>query len=144
MHSSLSRIVTNALDCDPSLIPISCKSKFNISATPDKAEAESDTTPEGTPKLNKNPQSDGPEDVDNGPDPGDTKDTGASPTTPDGDDPLRDPDDFVFESEAQAVRMSKAIREAFDVELTPEVIIADANLSALANRILITRDLLSD
>ena len=58
-------------------------------------------------------------------------------------DTVRDPDDFRFWSEDQAERISKAIREAFAVELNPEVIIADANLSALANRILVSRNLLS-
>lgn len=56
----------------------------------------------------------------------------------------RDPDDFRFWSERQAKRISMAIHQAFGVELTPEVIIADANISALANRILISRDLFSD
>ena len=56
----------------------------------------------------------------------------------------RDPDDFRFWSESQAKRISGAILQAFDVELTPEVIIADANVSALANRILLSLDLLSD
>lgn len=58
-------------------------------------------------------------------------------------DTVRDPDDFRFWSEDQAERISKAIQEAFAVELTPEVIIADANVSALANRILVSRNLLS-
>ncbi|KAJ3537122.1 hypothetical protein NM688_g6733 [Phlebia brevispora] len=56
----------------------------------------------------------------------------------------RDPDDFRFWSERQAKRISVAIQQAFGVELTPEVVIADANLSGLANRILISRDLFSD
>ena len=56
----------------------------------------------------------------------------------------RDPDDFRFWSERQAKRISMAIHQAFGVELTPEVIIADANISALANRILVSRDLFSD
>ena len=153
VHSSLSRIVTNALDSDPSLIPISCKGKFNISFS----NIENPEHP-GHPEHLKNPEaifdkngqipsgdsehvnhSDG-----SGGDPGNTNNSGTSPVPPDsGEDPLRDPDDFVFESEAQAVRMSKAIREAFDVALTPQVIIADANLSALSRRILITRDLLA-
>ncbi|GBE86958.1 Phosphatidylethanolamine N-methyltransferase [Sparassis crispa] len=55
----------------------------------------------------------------------------------------RDPDDFRFWSERQAKRISGAIRQAFGVELTPEVIVADANLSALTNRILVAKELLS-
>ncbi|PCH43169.1 phosphatidylethanolamine N-methyltransferase [Wolfiporia cocos MD-104 SS10] len=58
-------------------------------------------------------------------------------------DDSRDPDDFRFWSERQAKRISAAIKQAFSVELTPEVIVADANLSALANRILVAKELLS-
>jgi phosphatidylethanolamine N-methyltransferase len=56
----------------------------------------------------------------------------------------RDPDDFRFWSEAQAVRISKSIEQAFDVDLTPEVIIAEANLGVLTNRILVAHELFSD
>ncbi|OJT11321.1 Phosphatidylethanolamine N-methyltransferase [Trametes pubescens] len=56
----------------------------------------------------------------------------------------RDPDDFRFWSERQAKRISLAVEQAFDVELTPELIVADANLSALAHRILVSKELLSD
>ena len=56
----------------------------------------------------------------------------------------RDPDDFRFWSEKQAKRISLAFKQSFGVELTPEVIIADANLSTLANRILVARQLLSN
>lgn len=54
----------------------------------------------------------------------------------------RDPDDFRFWSERQAKRIAKAIRQVFDVEYSPEVIVADANLSALANRILVSKEIL--
>ncbi|CDO68736.1 hypothetical protein BN946_scf184989.g2 [Trametes cinnabarina] len=56
----------------------------------------------------------------------------------------RDPDDFRFWSERQAKRISLAIEQAFGVEIAPEVIVADANLSALANRILVSKEILSD
>ena len=59
-------------------------------------------------------------------------------------DDHRDPDDFRFWSEDQAVRISKSIQQAFDVELTPELVIAEANLSALTNRVLVARELFSD
>lgn len=72
------------------------------------------------------------------------EETANTADTPKDEDDVRDPDDFRFWSENQAERISKAIQQAFDVELTPEVIIADANLSALANRILVSRDLFSD
>ncbi|TFY56065.1 hypothetical protein EVJ58_g7866 [Rhodofomes roseus] len=60
------------------------------------------------------------------------------------DDDARDPDDFRFWSERQAKRISVAIKQAFGVELTPEVVVADANINALANRILVSKELLSD
>lgn len=56
------------------------------------------------------------------------------------DDDERDPDDFRFWSERQAKRISMAIKQAFGVELTPEVVVADANLGALTNRILVSKE----
>lgn len=56
---------------------------------------------------------------------------------------LRDPDDFNFWTEKQAKRICIAIRQIFSVEYVPEVIVADANLTALANRILVSKDILS-
>jgi phosphatidylethanolamine N-methyltransferase len=55
----------------------------------------------------------------------------------------RDPDDFMFCSERQAKRICSAIEQAFDVEYAPEVIVADANLTALANRILLSKEILT-
>jgi phosphatidylethanolamine N-methyltransferase len=48
----------------------------------------------------------------------------------------RDPDDFRFWSEGQAARIAGAIRQMFALEYTPDVVLADANLSALSQRIL--------
>lgn len=50
----------------------------------------------------------------------------------------RDPDDFRFWSERQAKRISVVIEQAFGVEYVPAVIISDANLTALANRIVVS------
>ena len=55
----------------------------------------------------------------------------------------RDPDDFTFWTEQQAKRICKAIRQVFDVEYAPEVVVADANLTALANRILVSKAILT-
>lgn len=55
----------------------------------------------------------------------------------------RDPDDFSFWSERQAKRICAAIKEVFDVEYAPEVVVADANLTALANRILLSKEILT-
>ena len=52
-------------------------------------------------------------------------------------------DDFSFWSEQQAKRISTSIKQIFDVEYAPEVIVADANLMALAKRILVSKEILS-
>ncbi|EIW76565.1 hypothetical protein CONPUDRAFT_139346 [Coniophora puteana RWD-64-598 SS2] len=59
-------------------------------------------------------------------------------------DAVRGPDDFNFWNERQAKRISSAIRQAFDIEYAPEVVMADANLTSLANRILVSKRLASD
>lgn len=53
----------------------------------------------------------------------------------------RDPDDFNFWSEKQAKLLAKGIEQVFGVEYSPEVIVADANISALANRILVSKEI---
>ncbi|KAG7087767.1 phosphatidylethanolamine N-methyltransferase [Marasmius oreades] len=58
-----------------------------------------------------------------------------------GDDNGRDQDDFNFWSERQAKRICTVIKQAFDVEYAPEVIVADANLTALADRILLSKQM---
>ncbi|KAF7307888.1 Phosphatidylethanolamine N-methyltransferase [Mycena kentingensis (nom. inval.)] len=55
----------------------------------------------------------------------------------------RDPDDFAFWSETQAKRICSAIKQTFDIEYAPEVVMADANLSALARRILNSKEVLA-
>lgn len=50
-------------------------------------------------------------------------------------------DDFRFWSEKQAKRIATCIKAAFGVEYSHEVILADANVTTLANRILATREL---
>jgi len=52
-----------------------------------------------------------------------------------------DPDDFSFWSERQAKRICGGIKEAFGVEYVAEVVVADANLTALARRILASKEL---
>ena len=53
-----------------------------------------------------------------------------------------DPDDFRFWSERQAWRIARAVREIFGVEYAPDVVVADANLSALAERVVASRKLM--
>ncbi|KAH0833927.1 phospholipid methyltransferase-domain-containing protein [Lanmaoa asiatica] len=73
---------------------------------------------------------------------GGTRDPNADADESDASDDVRDPDDFSFWSERQARRICTAIEQAFNVEYVPEVIVADANLTRLANRILVSRQLL--
>ena len=67
----------------------------------------------------------------------------ASDTMPDETDDGYRNDDFSFWSEQQAKRISMSIKQIFDVEYAPEVIVADANLMALAKRILVSKEILS-
>ena len=54
---------------------------------------------------------------------------------------LASDDDFRFWSETQAKRIALCIRAGFGVEYSHDVILADANVSTLANRILIAKEL---
>lgn len=71
-----------------------------------------------------------------------THDPSVDTTEGDISDDTRDPDDFRFWSERQAKWICTAIEQAFNVEYVPEVIVADANLTRLANRILVSKQLL--
>ncbi|KAF8970716.1 phosphatidylethanolamine N-methyltransferase [Flammula alnicola] len=113
VRESLMHIVPLCLDSDPSLIPLSCK----ISNTPSQ---------DGAVALP----------------------TSASPSNSvmvelESDQEGRDPDDFSFWSERQAKRICSAVKQIFDVEYAPEVVVADANLTTLANRILVSKEILS-
>lgn len=61
----------------------------------------------------------------------------------DADSEDRDPDDFAFWTERQAKRICAAIKQIFDVDYAHEVVVADANLTALANRILVSKEILT-
>ena len=54
----------------------------------------------------------------------------------------RDDDDMVIMNDEQAKRIAMVIREAHNVDFTPSVVVADANLSRLAQRVLDTRRVL--
>ncbi|KAI9463938.1 phosphatidylethanolamine N-methyltransferase [Russula earlei] len=54
----------------------------------------------------------------------------------------RDPDDFRFWSARQAWRIARVVREMFGVEYAPDVVVADANLTALAERIVASQKLM--
>jgi phosphatidylethanolamine N-methyltransferase len=66
----------------------------------------------------------------------------ANGTADDSDDNGGDPDDFRFWSARQAWRIARAVREMFGVEYAPDVVVADANLTALAERIVASRKLM--
>lgn len=55
---------------------------------------------------------------------------------------LQDPDDFVIMDEAQVKHIQQMLEWTYGVELSPDVVIADANVGALAKRILGTRNLI--
>lgn len=116
------RIVPLCLDSDPSLIPLSCKASTSSLSEVESSGGPSDTTPSATGHRNvsdDNPSSDDSETED------------------------RDPDDFSFWSERQAKRICIAVKQIFDVEYAPEVVVADANLTSLANRILLSKEILT-
>jgi phosphatidylethanolamine N-methyltransferase len=54
-----------------------------------------------------------------------------------------DPDDFTFWSPRQAQRICAVIKQTFDIEYAPQVIVADANVTALAHRILSSKEILT-
>lgn len=133
-------IVPLCLDSDPALIPLSCKAPATPKARAalgsndidehndnDTASSNLDILDEGNAVFT---------------DPG-----GAVAPSDTGDSFIpaqdADPDDFTFWSERQAKRICMAIEQVFNVEYAPEVVVADANLTALANRILLSKEILT-
>lgn len=53
-----------------------------------------------------------------------------------------DPDDFTLMDRDQAKHVAYALSEAFDVEINPEVVVADANVTKLTERVRATREVL--
>ncbi|KAJ3867808.1 phospholipid methyltransferase-domain-containing protein [Lentinula novae-zelandiae] len=115
VRQTLMRIVPLCLDSDPSLIPLSCKDDKTPTLEQGPSILRVELDPPGR-AADFDSQSDVEE---RGP----------------------DPDDFSFWSELQAKRICSAIKEAFGVEYAPEVVLGDANLSALANRILLSKQM---
>ena len=74
--------------------------------------------------------------------PSSTRDGDGNGTGGGGGDVSGDPDDFRFWSERQAVRIARVVRAIFGVEYAPDVVVADANLTALAKRIVASRKLM--
>ncbi|KAG6890127.1 hypothetical protein C0995_011420 [Termitomyces sp. Mi166 len=126
VRETLMHVVPLCLDSDPSLIPPSCKALQTsgpVHAVPRNLAGTTST-----------------DDLNGGSGGGAEDPTGGSTID---DDPDKNPDDFSFWSEKQAKRICGAIQQLFDVEYVPEVVVADANLSALANRILLSKEILT-
>lgn len=64
------------------------------------------------------------------------------PASTDSDSGQLSDDDFRFWSEDQAKHIAKCIKAACDVDIAYDVILADANVSKLASRILASRELM--
>jgi phosphatidylethanolamine N-methyltransferase len=172
VRESLMHIVPLCLDSDPSLIPQSCRPVTprvsNAAAAPVQPSSAGSsqllldlegpalldtTSPLGskcsdTAQTNTELDSDPPAlNVSNSTD-ADTGTRTATPNTPNTDavslhTEYGDPDDFTFWEEKQAKRICLVIEQVFGVEYAPEVVVADANLTALANRILLSKEILT-
>jgi phosphatidylethanolamine N-methyltransferase len=132
VRNSLMRIVPLCLDSDPSLIPLSCK-QADSQLTPRNAHPETFfADSEQVPHFDRDKH------------PGHSDEAEPELNDPDN-SPLedRDPDDFSFWSERQAKRICSVIKQTFDVEYAPEVVMADANLTLLANRILLSKKMMT-
>lgn len=115
-------IVPLCLDSDLSLIPLSCQEDPSTPLTARPLTESEDFG--GSSHSNRLPDADGDLDIDV-------------------DAEERDPDDFSFWSEKQAKRICAAIEQVFGVEYASEVVVADANLTTLANRILLSKEILT-
>ncbi|KAG5645124.1 phosphatidylethanolamine N-methyltransferase [Asterophora parasitica] len=133
VRENLMHVVPLCLDSDPSLIPLSCKALL----TPNPNDY---SNPSVHPPTDSGGSGSGAGDADPGADGDITK---GADDDPEADDLERDPDDFSFWSEKQAKRICAAIQQVFDVEYAPDVVVADANLTALANRIMLSKEILT-
>ncbi|VDB92197.1 unnamed protein product [Peniophora sp. CBMAI 1063] len=125
VRGALARVVPLCLDQDPRLVP--------LSTLPDSARARA--------RSPLSQASDNSGETDDGKEQGEVEGEGEGEAEA---DEGRDPDDFRFWDKAQAVRISKAAAAMFGLELAPAVIMADANLSALAQRIVAGLNVLND
>jgi len=161
VHNTLLDIVTLSLDSDKKLLPRSAKSLPALAAasaedvgharTP--AETTSDDSETSTPDATKphfSPQIPGLDtldldlDLDRHANRG-TMQGGGEDADVDGeddnDDDGRDPDDFSIMNETQAKRIVAMCEMAFGVEISPDAVLADANVGLLARRVVGQRSL---
>ena len=129
VHSCLLNIVALSLDSDPALLPRSAKT---IRPTPGSPTLPID--PDLTPSALE-PNENFPPDIS---DPLPDSPVPSSPVEDDG----RNPDDFTIMDEKQAKRIVSLCEAAFGVEITVDVVVADANVGALARRIVGARSLM--
>ena len=155
IHATLLNIVTLSLDQDPTLLPRRVRSMSSASTSRSMSTASlpamsgltmsAPTRPLGGPTPNESALSTSPADSvlsahmslsaaaasvsPNGADEGGDDRTGP------------DPDDFVIMEEKQAKRIVALVEQCFGVELSPDVVVADANVGALARRVVGARSL---
>lgn len=125
VHDTLLNIVSLSLDSDKALLPRSAK-KLPALAQPDADgidDGSDSSTPTSRQRHHDAPQVPGLDDLE----------------LHDADD--RDPDDFTIMDEVQARRIVSLCQMAFGVEMTPDVVVADANVGLLTKRILGARSL---
>jgi len=157
-HETLLNIVSLSLDSDKALLPRSAKSLPSLArisaanAPPAKApaantvDADADGSDSSTPQASTPHQRESKLNPSAGhrPDlevPGlDSLELDLELEHEDEDDG-RDPDDFSIMSETQAKRIVALIEMAFDVEISPDVVLADANVGLLAKRVVGARSL---
>jgi phosphatidylethanolamine N-methyltransferase len=141
IHASMLNIVCLALDSDPAYIPRAAKSLPMLSPALPYAPRRSPLIPSPTPAIEPlDPALDnieretvvGQENV-RGPADGDLEG--------DGEDDSIDPDDFTLRDEKHAKRIVAMAEAAFGVDLSTDVVIADANVGALARRVVGARSL---
>ena len=140
VHETLLDIVTLSLDADSALVPRSARNKkvSYMASFDDTFDAQSGSeifAAEGRSTRH----SAGSSSVDEQVVPDLSSDTDTDAHAEDG----RDPDDFVIMNEDQAKRIKAMCEQAFDVELSTDVIIADANVSVIAKRVLGAKSLIT-
>ena len=114
VHSTLLNIVCLSLDSDPALIPSAAKALQTPEAGSVTSIHEHNSTGANDHSLTQQVDGHG-----------------------------REPNDFVIMSEIQAKRIVSLTKMAFGVELSNDVVIAEANVEALARRVVGARSLFS-
>lgn len=165
VHDALVDIVTLSLDSDPKLVPHSAKRRMSVAVASDRDD-DGDATPKsGPPNASvvghtdqsgrdigaavPAPSAKGAVGNTDQPDPptqtksDSESDDQADPTShdPPSPPPEGDPDDFVIMDEQQARRIVSLCQQIFGVDLSVDVVVADANVGTLAQRIVGARSL---